>query len=482
LSGALSDLESLRFLVEITMATLGVPNANLNVGRKAPRFAFSRPKKPIPRDMAHLKNEMVMSNLLQEIYNISYHAEVKSMMIRERQVQPGDITGNLSESARVIVELELHNGEQHCYHWFVKILPKEHKNSELMHKFNIFENEIRFYKEIAPDLLRFLRDNGVNDVKFKIPKLLFADNREESAVIILEDVGEQGYGQDRDEDGERFLSKEKAHLAIKAIACIHAASKLYNLHNTTKLEEKHPNLQHNLMWEDTDFIDRLSAMKDSYCEVLKKSSEHDSTRLLQRFEKAFDSSMKLKSICAERYAPKQTNTAVYLQHGDFHFNNLLFKDSTEEGGDLEVMIVDWQLSYVGRSTGDLSYLLLSSISPKVRHENELVFKEDYYNSFNSYLKSFEASVMNKLSQNTCGISFNVACDDDDDNLDVVRVEVDDLEHDYQDSTPLSFFLSCGNVLNSDTSNTPDLSDDERDERTVNFAYNLVKDAAEMEII
>ena len=152
---------------------------------------------------------------------------------------------------------------------------------------------------------------------------------------------------------------------------------------------------------------------------------------------------------------------------------------------MEVMIVDWQLSYVGRSTGDLSYLLLSSISPKVRHEHELVFKEDYYNSFNSYLKTFEASVMNKLSQNTCGISFNIVCDDDNDNNDAVTIRVDDLEHDYQDSTPLSFFLSCGNVLNSDTSNTPDLSDDERDEReqaTVSFAYSLVKDAADMDII
>ena len=467
------------------MATLGLPNSNLNVSHKASRFAFSKPKKPIPRDMAHLKNEMVMGNLLKEIYNISYHSEVKSMIIRERLVEPGDITGNLSESGRVIVELELNNGEKLIYHWFVKILPKQHKNSELMHKFNIFENEIRFYKEIAPDLLRFLQDNGVNDVAFKIPKMLFADSRDESAVIILEDVGEQGYRQERDEDGERFLSMEKAHLAINAIACIHAASKLYNLHNTTKLEEKYANLQHNMMWTDNDFIDRLSAMKDSYCEVLKKSSEHDSTRLLQRFEKAFDSSMKLKSICAERYAPKQTNTAVYLQHGDFHFNNLLFKESTEEGGQMEVMIVDWQLSYVGRSTGDLSYLLLSSISPKLRHEHELMLKEDYYNSFNSYLKTFEASVMDKLSQNTCGISFNIVCDDDDNNdPTTVRVEVDDLEHDYHDSTPLSFFLSCGNVLSSD-STTPDLSDDERDEReqaTVNFAYNLVKDAAEMEII
>merc|ERR1712083_1206420 len=123
-------------------------------------------------------------------------------------------------------------------------------------------------------------------------------------------------------------------------------------------------------------------------------------------------------------------------------NNLLFKDNTLEGAEMEVMIVDWQLSYVGRSTGDLSYLLLSSISPKVRHEHELVFKEDYYNSFNSYLKTFEASVMNKLSQNTCGISFNIVCDDDNDN--------------------------------NDASNTPDLSDDERDEReqaTVSFAYS-----------
>ena len=154
---------------------------------------------------------------------------------------------------------------------------------------------------------------------------------------------------------------------------------------------------------------------------------------------------------------------------------------------MEVMIVDWQLSYVGRSTGDLSYLLLSSISPNVRHEHEMMLKEDYYNSFNSYLKTFEASVMDKLSQNTCGISFNIVCDDDDDDkfyVPTVRVEADDLEHDYQDSTPLSFFLSCGNVLSSD-SNTPDLSDDERDEReqaTVNFAYMLVKDAAKMDII
>ena len=73
----------------------GLPNSNLDGGHKGSRFGFRKPKKPIPRDMTHLKNEMVMGNLLKEIYNINYHSEVKSMLIRERLIEPGDIIGNL---------------------------------------------------------------------------------------------------------------------------------------------------------------------------------------------------------------------------------------------------------------------------------------------------------------------------------------------------------------------------------------------------
>jgi aminoglycoside/choline kinase family phosphotransferase len=54
---------------------------------------------------------------------------------------------------------------------------------------------------------------------------------------------------------------------------------------------------------------------------------------------------------------------LFFQHGDFHFNNLLFK--REAGGRIRVMIVDWQLAYSGRATGDLSYLLMSSLSHEV---------------------------------------------------------------------------------------------------------------------
>lgn len=348
--------------------------------------AFSAPRSLIPRSMAHLQTEMVMKNLLKEIYKINY-MDVRSMKVDEKTTSPQDITGNLSESGRVIVTLVMDSGEVKVFNWFVKIMPKQHKNSELMNKFNIFENEISFYKEVAPDLLNFLGENGAEGVQFDIPKLLFAENGEDGAVIILEDVSEQGFTQDRDAQGRRYLSEDKARLAMDAVAKIHAASKLFNLHKEEKLEEKHLTLQHNAMWEDREFLDRLSAMKDTYCEVLRRSplvSPQDSGDLLERFERSFDAEGTLEGLCAERVAPKHTG-AVYLQHGDFHFNNLLFK---EEGGVMKVMIVDWQLVYTGRSTGDVSYLLLSSIHPDLRQTSEQQLKQAYFHSFNSYLMEF----------------------------------------------------------------------------------------------
>lgn len=426
----------------------------------------------IPRSMRHLKNEMIMSGLLKEIYDIDY-CDVRTMSVTEKVVKPGDITGNLSESGRVVVTLGMNDGHKVVYNWFVKILPKEHKNSDLMNQFNIFENEIAFYKDIAPDLINFLNENGVADVEFDIPNLLFADDKEEGAIIILEDVSEQGYCQKRDALGGRYLSVEKAKLAIDAIAKIHAAAKFYNMHKVIQLEEKHVNLKETSMWEDTDFLERLVAMKDSYCQVLRKASQQDSGCLLERFQKTFDSGPRLKSVCAERCAPQHTG-AVYLQHGDFHYNNLLFKEEAK-GEKMKVMVVDWQLNYTGRSTGDVSYLLLSSIDPDVRHAHEQELKDEYFTAFNNYLKLFEASTINHTSlESDCGDS-----EESD-----IEIDVEDLEHDYQDSVPLSLFLSCGNVLSSDLDRkvSAEMSDDDWEQVTVNFAYSLCKDAAEMKII
>lgn len=428
-----------------------------------------RPKRSlVPRSMASLSNEMILKHLLREIYDIDY-SHVRTVSVKEKGCKPGDITGNLSESGRVVVTIVMNDGTKRAHHWFVKIMSKQHRNIDLMDKFNIFENEIGFYKDIAPDLLSFLNNNGLGDVEFDIPTLLFSARDEEGAVIILEDISELGYTQERDEQGGRYLSLEKAQLAIHAIARIQAASKLYNMHREERLEDRHATLRRTSMWMDDDFLDRLTAMEESFCQVLRKSSEQDSDQLLKRFQSTFDSGDKLKLVCAERYAPKDT-CAEYLQHGDFHYNNLLFKEDKDEG--MKVMVVDWQLTYTGRSTGDLSYLLLSSISPDDRHAHEQELKDTYFDCFNGYLKAFEASVL--------GDNMSVSEDSDSD----VEVDVEDLEQDYQDSAPLSLFLSCGNVLSTDVDReaSPDIPEDAWEQATVTFAYSLVKEAAEMNII
>merc|ERR1712080_1961 len=112
----------------------------------------------------------------------------------------------------------------------------------------------------------------------------------------------------------------------------------------------------------------------------------------------------------------------------------------EEGEKMKVMVVDWQLNYTGRSTGDVSYLLLSSIDPEVRRAHEQELKDEYFTAFNNYLKLFEASTINHTSPET-----DIGDSDESD----VEIDLEDLEHDYQDSVPLSLFLSCGNVLSSD---------------------------------
>ena len=53
---------------------------------------------------------------------------------------------------------------------------------------------------------------------FDIPKLLFAKSTDKGAVIILDDVCKQGYSQERDSEGCRYLSLEQAILALDSLA------------------------------------------------------------------------------------------------------------------------------------------------------------------------------------------------------------------------------------------------------------------------
>jgi len=232
-------------------------------------------------------------------------------------------------------------------------------------------------------------------------------------------------------------------VAVRSLAKLHAVSVAMQNKRNMDLAAEHPLLaESGLLWTQTEMTSRLAVMKESYCELLEQSQELDSPTLLNRFRSMFDSEERLIALCQQRcdYSAA-SGEPLSLQHGDFHFNNLMFKRNDD--GKLCVKIVDWQLTYAGRSTGDLSYLLMSSLSSENREQFEQEVKDEYFSEYLNTLQKLEQRSSAHLK----------------------------LDNDYNDSLPLSFFLSCGNIM----------AQDDQD-RCVQFSYDMCKEAVMKEII
>jgi len=404
--------------------------------------SYQRKRSNLPSCIGDLiSNDNMICRLLKIIYNHDHH-DVRSVEVKPL-ASGSDIKGNLSDCGRLAISVKTYGGAKHDYNWFVKVQPQNHQNSALLSEFNLFENEIEFYQKIAPELADFVEEFKADgtEIKFDIPELIYAEVDDDHAIIILEDLVGAGYKQVKDANGEKYLSKDNAILAVESVAKIHAASYALQVKKNIDLGVIHPQLGlSGLLWSNEEMTSRLSDMKDFYCDILRESDKPDSPILVDRFQKTFDSLEKLKEITRQRVSSSDYHGINCLQQGDFHFNNLMFKEEID--GRICVKIVDWQMTYTGRAGGDIAYLLMSSLAPQLYETDEENIKEKYFDMFN---ETFCSLIKEKED------------------------EVEEmLEQDYNDSLPLGFLFSCGNVMNS--------SQFDR-KKTVSFAYHLCNEAA-----
>jgi len=429
-----------------------------------------KPRKTIPTSLPNLvATPYMMENLVKQIYGHKAHHIQRIAVAQDTE---GGLKGNLSDSGRLRVRVTLAGDDVEGdasgprveeYHWFVKIMPQQSSETAAAaagvnsNGFNIFDNEIEFYGRIVPEMREFVVSEGLADEfaeLFDTPEMLYAKADDESAIIVLADVIAEGYAHERDANGDKFLSVEQAVAAVRSLAKLHAVSVGMQTKRDVNLAAAYPLLAASgLLWTNAEMTSRLAVMKESYCELLAQSQELDSPRLLARFKSMFDSEARLAELCQARCDPAGDDSGsggdgggggerpLSLQHGDFHFNNLLFKRGAD--GKLSVKIVDWQLTYAGKSTGDLSYLLLSSLSSENREQYEKTIKDEY---FSEYLET-----LHKLENRISGQQ--------------------KLDNEYNDSLPLSFFLSCGNIMAGDDQ-----------DRCVQFSYDMCKEAVMKEII
>lgn len=74
-----------------------------------------------------------------------------------------------------------------------------------------------------------------------------------------------------------------------------------------------------------------------------------------------------------------------LNHGDLWINNFLFK--YEEGKPVDVIFVDYQMSYFTSPGLDINYFLCTSPTNEVREKKVDALIETYYNHFSKTLKN-----------------------------------------------------------------------------------------------
>lgn len=127
------------------------------------------------------------------------------------------------------------------------------------------------------------------------------------------------------------------------------------------------------------------------------------------------------------------------------------------------MVVDWQLTYTGKTTGDLAYLLMSSLSQETREMYEDKIKSEYFTAYLGHLVKISSTAVEKDRLDTDSLPLSK------DPLD--HEYKDRLDHEYTDSLPLSFLLSCGNILSGDSV-----------DKAVRFSYDMCKEAANKSII
>ncbi|EDS35002.1 conserved hypothetical protein [Culex quinquefasciatus] len=225
-----------------------------------------------------------------------------------------------------------------------------------------FENELNLYKNLLNQMQNLLKKAGVEGAQLA-PKLLYAST-EPQPVIILEDVTSKKY-----ELHKGLMNLENSKAIATKLARFHAASycALQDIESksfgdlSAGLFQTKPNNGTKFMEENFGiFAEELAKWGgfEKYAEKIKG--------VLPTF----------LSRGAAIYNQHNNCFAVkVLNHGDFHYNNMLVRFDSDRTSVADVLLIDYQLSFVGSPAIDLFYLLYLVCDRETRekHRQELIY-------------------------------------------------------------------------------------------------------------
>ncbi|XP_053958148.1 uncharacterized protein LOC128863170 [Anastrepha ludens] len=261
-----------------------------------------------------------------------------------------------------------------------KRLPENAQRREAYKSDKLFRNEVLFYTEILPELLRF-QETKTEKVFDATPKCFYA----RGDLLIMEDLRIRGFQMP---DRQKGLTIDETELVLKEVAQFHALSLAYKFENLAQFERLRGLVTEGLFCASNEnwyknYYERLT--KDAIkmvSDILPEDSKYlDAMRKFAGCSSFFSQMVNL--VCAE-------STLSAICHGDCWVNNFLYRyesagGNTEQKKAVDVCLVDFQLIRYSSIALDIANLLFCCTTKAMRDEH-----------LNSFIKLYTSEVFRWL--------------------------------------------------------------------------------------
>ncbi|XP_073954193.1 uncharacterized protein [Choristoneura fumiferana] len=301
-----------------------------------------------------------MANLKEKIIDISKKIakEQKFGDNYELDVKQLSTDGNSYSSAIFRVTISEKNRDLKLFAKAANI-NEEFRNSSYA---KIFTDEVYFYSELAVKFREIENRHEIEDRdRVLLPKFYGGSTTFREETIVLEDITSRGFIA---HDPRLPFGWEYASKVVEQLAKFHALSFVYSLENPaefTKILEDNP-------YHIFDTKIMRDVLFDMTVPVALKALEGENRERLKNYLDSKDRFEEMLQLY--RQAPKRV-----IVHGDFKTSNLMHR---RQNGQLEVMLVDFQIIHAGTPVTDLLYFIFLGSDEEFRrlHYHDLL--EHYY--------------------------------------------------------------------------------------------------------
>jgi hypothetical protein len=284
---------------------------------------MSTPQNSFPRSLSDITPEWLTSVLRADGLDVTVGSIVKSGL--------GEGVGMMSGLQRLAVSYSRGDGPAQL---ILKMPSGNDANRAVAEGFNLYERELRFYRDVAP------RSGAYT------PKVYAAEIEGHEFILLLEDLSAYQLG-----DQVKGCTLDETRSGITWLARHHAS-----------------------LWGKTDdpSVEFLPYVSPSYSsEGLTQGCAFGWDPMVAMFGDVVPphiAEMKDRYLAA---LPKlfewMATPPLTVVHGDFRMDNLFFGHAP---GQEPLIAVDWQGALRGRATQDIAYFLTGSVPTEVRRANE----------------------------------------------------------------------------------------------------------------